>query len=108
LKPIPQEIQAAGSELSVRWSDGHQSRYDARELRLACRCAACVDEWSHKKIVSASQVPLQVTPKAIEMVGHYALHFSWSDGHSTGIYSYDFLREICACKQCGGERSFDV
>jgi len=67
---------------------------------LACRCAACVDEWTKETLVKPEQIPRGIKPVAIEVVGNYALHFTWSDGHSTGIYSYDHLREICPCEEC--------
>ena len=108
MNAVPKEIKSAGGQLGILWSDQHHSRYDCRDLRLACRCAACVDEWTHESRVQDAQVPRQITPSAIEVVGNYALHFSWSDGHSSGIYSYDYLREVCACDECKKKRSFNV
>jgi DUF971 family protein len=39
---------------------------------------------------------------AVEGVGNYAIRIDWSDGHNSGIYSYEHLRSICQCKQCSG------
>ena len=36
----------------------------------------------------------------VEPMGHYAIRIDWSDGHNTGIYSYDYLRKICPCEEC--------
>ena len=108
MKPVPQEIKTSDGVITIRWSDQHQSRYAARDLRLACRCAACVDEWSHENLLKPDRVPPDIKAKGIEVMGHYALHFDWSDGHNTGIYTYDFLREVCGCEQCKKGRSFDV
>ncbi len=108
VKPIPTDIKSSGDLITIRWSDGHQSRYASRDLRLACRCAACVDEWTHQSMIKPDQVPMGIKPKNIQVMGNYALHFDWSDGHNTGIYSYDFLREVCACDECRGKRSFTV
>ena len=48
------------------------------------------------------------TPKlkmnAAEAVGNYAIRIQWSDGHSTGIYSYEHLRKVCPCPECKGMR----
>ena len=107
-KPTPQAINAKGAVIAITWSDGHASRYDARDLRLACRCAACVDEWTHISLIKPDLIPQNLTPKGIEVMGSYALHFDWSDGHSTGIYTYDYLREVCACDECKAKRSFNV
>ncbi len=45
-----------------------------------------------------------VEPLTIEPVGRYGLSFHWSDGHATGIYRFDFLRQICPCSECVAER----
>jgi ATP-binding protein involved in chromosome partitioning len=108
IKPSPKEIRAAEGSVTIRWSDGHESSYDARELRLACRCAACVDEWTRESRISIQDVPGHVKPSKIEVTGNYALLIAWSDGHSTGLYTYDYLREICGCEVCRRPRSFDV
>ncbi len=97
MKPIPQDIKTSGDSISILWSDQHQSLYNARDLRLSCRCAGCVDEWSHQSLIKPHLVPKDLKPKGIDVMGNYALHFDWSDGHNTGIYTYDYLREVCAC-----------
>jgi len=107
-KPVPSEIKSAGGTLTILWSDGHASRYGARDLRLACRCAGCVDEWTHQSLIKPDMVPLGIKAVAIQVMGNYALHFDWSDGHSTGIYTYDYLREVCRCDECVAKRGFAV
>jgi len=108
MKPIPQDIKSSGDVITIGWSDQHASRYEARDLRLACRCAACVDEWTNQSLVKPDLVPRGIKPKGMEVMGNYAVHIDWSDGHNTGIYTYDYLREICACDECKAKRSFDV
>jgi DUF971 family protein len=100
MKPVIKEIKAAEGSLRILWTDGHVSPYSGRNLRLACRCAACVDEWSHEVLVQPTQVPELIKPQKIDVVGNYALHFTWSDGHATGIFSYDLLRSLCECPEC--------
>jgi DUF971 family protein len=104
----PKTVNASGGQLHIEWSDGHQSRYVLRDVRLACRCAACIDEWTHQSLLVPERIPADIKPTAIEVVGNYALHIAWSDTHSTGIYSYDLLREICECDECQKKRSFSV
>jgi len=73
----PSEIAQSGARhLAISWADGLKSLFDVRELRLACACANCVDEWTG------------------ERVGRYAIQIDWSDGHDTGIYAFDRLRAI--------------
>jgi ATP-binding protein involved in chromosome partitioning len=86
--------------LTVAWSHGHAGRHRVRDLRLACRCAQCVDEWTGQPRLSPSSVPADVRPVRIEPVGLYGLSIEWSDGHSTGIYTFDTLAELCQCDAC--------
>jgi len=84
--------QAGPRELSITWTDGHESVYDVRALRLACPCAQCIDEMTGKKLLAEAAVPADVKPVVINPVGRYAIHIDWSDGHRTGIYTYEHLR----------------
>ena len=96
--PVPLEIGRANQhDLRVTWQDGHESVYPARALRLACPCAGCVDEMTGAIRVIGSSVPADVHPLKVELVGRYALTIHWSDGHHTGIYSFEKLRTLCPC-----------
>ena len=92
-----------GSALRIEWEDGHESVYRPRDLRMACPCARCVEEFTGRRILTEEMVEEGVYPTAIEYVGKYALQFFWSDGHSTGFYPYDFLRGLCDCLICSSE-----
>ena len=103
--PEPEEIsQPSKEKIQILWKDGHESLYSARHLRLNCHCAGCVDEVSGKRILREESVPEDVYPLSIHPVGRYAYQFLWSDGHSTGIYSFDHLRKLCQCSTCMRER----
>lgn len=83
----------AERRFALTWNDGFSAELDYDYVRGYCPCAGCQGH-------SAGQVvfrkpPGPVTPVTIEPVGNYAISISWSDGHSTGIYRFDFLREIC-------------
>jgi ATP-binding protein involved in chromosome partitioning len=78
--------------LSVLWEDGQRNNFDVRDLRLACRCALCVEELSGRPLLDPKSVRPDVTPRTITSVGNYAIQVNWSDGHSTGIYSFESLR----------------
>jgi ATP-binding protein involved in chromosome partitioning len=91
----PEAIRQKGPrELAIRWSDGAESVYDVRELRLACGCAQCVDEWTGEGRLDPGSVPEDVHPRRIQRVGRYAIQIDWSDGHSTGIYPFRRLRGL--------------
>jgi len=91
------------AQLRIRWRDGHISDYPPRLLRVACPCAACVDEMTGERILVPDSVPAGIHPLAIHYVGRYAIQFDWSDGHTTGIFPFDYLRRLCPCRMCGGE-----
>jgi ATP-binding protein involved in chromosome partitioning len=80
--------------LSVLWEDGHRNDFDVRDLRLACRCAVCVEEMSGRPLLDPKSVRPDVTPRTITSVGNYAITINWSDDHSTGIYSFEYLRAL--------------
>jgi DUF971 family protein len=86
--------------LGIEWNDGHRSVYPVRFLRQHCPCAGCVDEWTGERRLKADDVPMLIMLRDIESVGRYALQFKWSDGHDTGIYSYQLLRRLCQCELC--------
>ncbi len=85
---------ADGTRLRIVWRDGEFSEFEPRALRLACPCAGCVEEMTGRPILVPEMVPEDVHPTAIHYVGRYALQFIWSDGHSTGIYPFEYLRRL--------------
>jgi ATP-binding protein involved in chromosome partitioning len=80
--------------LSILWQDGHRDDLDVRDLRLVCRCALCVEEMSGRKLLDPQTVQADVSPRQITSIGHYAIQFDWSDGHNSGIYAFNDLREL--------------
>ena len=80
--------------LSVLWEDGHRDDFDVRDLRLACRCALCVEEMSGRKLLDPKTVRADVSPQQIQSIGNYALGFHWNDGHNSGIHSFNDLRAL--------------
>jgi DUF971 family protein len=86
--------------LRLTWSDGHSAEYPYEYLRGWCPCAGCQ---GHSNLKIRFQPPGKpVDALAVQPVGNYAISIAFSDGHGTGIYRYDFLREICPCPACGG------
>ena len=80
--------------LTICWQDGHEQLIGSRDLRLNCRCAACRDEMSGAAILDPSKVPQSIKPTRIWSLGNYALGLAFSDGHSTGIYTFKALRTM--------------
>jgi DUF971 family protein len=111
-KPATVRIHVStGAGVDITWADGHSSHYDFPYLRDECPCATCNDEREKKQslkssspaLASSSVLPMfkpKARAQAATQVGNYAVQISFSDGHSTGIYSYDHLRAICPCSDC--------
>lgn len=93
-RPLEVTPTEDGSRLRIRWADGRTSEYDPRHLRLKCPCAGCVEEMTGRPLLDPAAVPADVYPLEIQYMGRYALVFHWSDGHATGIYPFDMLREL--------------
>ncbi len=102
------------AELAIRWSDGHEGVFSFRLLRERCPCAMCGSKTSH---AAPAASPLPVMPPLVDgaagpadilslgPIGRYAVSFSFGDGHSSGIYSYDYLRGLCPCPACAAGRA---
>lgn len=98
--PVPRDLKIVeGAWLSIAWSDGQERRYTFRELREGCPCATCREKRSHPAapallpVLSAAEIrPLKIT--SMHPVGQYAYNIGFSDGHDTGIYTLEYLREL--------------
>jgi len=112
-KPTSVKIHVTtGSGVDIVWSDGHSSHYDFPYLREHCPCATCNEERHNKdKFGQSVGSPAAVFPmfkpkasaRAAKPIGNYAIQITFSDGHSTGIYSFDHLRTVCPCEACARE-----
>lgn len=110
-KPVDVKVHVTtGQGVEITWSDGHTSRYDFPFLRDHCPCALCKDEREKKEHAAATiggsggaVLPMfkpRVTAKTASAMGNYAVQIIFSDGHATGIFSFEYFREICPCEQC--------
>jgi ATP-binding protein involved in chromosome partitioning len=95
-EPADVTIDAAAKTVRIRWSDGVATSYSFRGLRGWCPCASCQGHSSQTRFVETGDPK----PTGHEGVGRYALRFLWADGHSTGMYSYEWLREIADFAEC--------
>ncbi len=101
----PEHIALSKSSgIMIEWRAGPHRVYSLQYLRDHCPCATCAE--THGPAHSPGQDnPFQLyKPKLkmdkVEPVGQYAIRIHWNDGHNSGIYSYDYLREICPCAAC--------
>jgi DUF971 family protein len=111
----PEHIAISKSKgIKIDWKDRHHSEYPLAYLRDECPCASCTGahgtEPQKSGYMSTAAEPPSKDPFPmykptlrmlnVEQVGAYAMRIDWSDGHSTGIYSFDYLRRICPCREC--------
>ena len=87
-------------QTDITWNDGHFSSYPSWYLREKCMCADCVEEFTGVRKIVHGDIPSGLERVKVEPVGNYALNFKWSDDHESGIYDFDYLREICPCSEC--------
>jgi DUF971 family protein len=90
----PEEIDlTADGKLRIRWAAGDETRVPYKQVRDACPCAQCVEEWTGRKMLDAASIPDDIRPVGIDPVGNYAVQITWSDGHNSGLYTWDTLRK---------------
>jgi DUF971 family protein len=95
--PAPQDIQIIGTEVAIRWDDGQESFITFATLRAASPSAEVKGERDIFGHQYGGEVPRDyrgVEVQSWEKVGNYAIRFDFSDGHRTGLYSYELLRKL--------------
>lgn len=95
----PVNLRKDGDDrLVIAWSDGRSTVHTWQQLRASCPCATCREERNVPpdpfRIINPAEVSGPLRPVAMTPVGHYAYKIAWSDGHDTGIYSFDLLRQL--------------
>ena len=92
---MPHSIRRRDDGLLITWvEDGPVALLPSRDLRLRCPCAACHDEMTGAPLLDPVRIPEDILPATIVLVGSYGIRISWSDGHDTGIYTFDTLRAM--------------
>lgn len=97
MSPTPTNVQVIGAEVAIAWSDGAETYFAAEDLRAASPSAETQGERDIFGTQYGGAGPKKfpgVTVTAWEPVGNYALRFDFSDGHRTGLYSFEYLRRI--------------
>lgn len=100
MEVYPTGLEKSGDgELLIAWSDGEKRRYSYRELRDVCPCATCREkrnapaEPNLLPVLSAAEMkPLEI--EKMKPVGNYAYGIAFSDGHDTGIFTFELLRSL--------------
>jgi len=93
----PLNIAAIGDEIAIAWNDGKESYIPLKALRESCPCAACCGEPDAMGNVLRPEVhhtPASYELRGWQLIGGYAFQPAWGDGHSTGLYTFPYLRKL--------------
>ncbi len=98
VRPRDLHLNLKAQELVITWQDGRRSRFELGRLRRVCPCATC----RRDRAAPSTRLPILSNAAAgqpiavidAELVGHYAVHLKWTDGHDTGIYDFRYLRAL--------------
>jgi DUF971 family protein len=85
------DLTAEGG-LRIAWPGGRTATLAPFPLRDACPCAGCVEEGTGRKILDPATIPADIRIDDLKAVGNYAIQLAWSDGHGSGIYTWELLR----------------
>lgn len=94
----PTNIRAhqADQALELLWDETTRDLLPYRYLRSMCPCASCRDEWTGVRILDPASIRPDIKLDGMEMVGNYAVRLGWNDGHSSGLYTWENLKQLAA------------
>ena len=80
--------------IHIRWPDGSEDTLPNREVRGSCQCALCIEEFTGNVLLDMNSIPKDIEAQSVESLGNYAISIAWSDGHSSGIFSWEHLKGL--------------
>lgn len=100
IQPTGVKADRTNKKVVISWSSGESCELSFAGLRAICPCVTCRGGHGNmgkspdlNELRAAQNADL--TLENLTAVGSYAIQFFWSDGHSTGIYSWDYLKQAC-------------
>lgn len=94
--PIDIKARQADGVLELAWDESAGTVWlPYKHLRSECPCAACKDEWTGARILDPATIDPNIKIQDMELVGSYALKIGWSDGHGSGLFTWENLRKLC-------------
>ncbi|NIR52942.1 DUF971 domain-containing protein [candidate division KSB1 bacterium] len=106
-KTFAKQVSVSTEEqtMTIVWADGHRSDFPLEGLRRACPCVTCAG--GHENMGEPVDPAIFEQPPTqtwmiteLREVGNYAVQIVWGDGHDTGIYRWESLRDMCPCEEC--------
>jgi DUF971 family protein len=101
MPPVPTSLRALKDArvLEIGWNDGSKFQLPFKLVRVECPCAQCIHEITGERILKPESVPDDVHPTELSYSGNYALRIVWSDGHASGIFTWERLHGLCESYQ---------
>lgn len=93
-KDVLPVVSAKPGRIHIRWPDGSEDELQNRDVRASCQCAQCVAEFTGEQLLDVNSIPPDIDAASIDTLGNYAVSIAWSDGHASGIFTWDHLREL--------------
>jgi DUF971 family protein len=105
--PIRIDADRGAGRVTLAWGDEHETTYDTVTLRWLCPCAFCRGEAGMPGWLDSAPTltPDQTRLVDMSLVGAYAIMPMWADGHHTGFYTFNLLRDRCPCADCTRDRA---
>ncbi|HEY3246059.1 MAG TPA: DUF971 domain-containing protein [Phycisphaerae bacterium] len=93
--PADLKVRLAEQKLVITWRDGRTSEYSLAKLRSVCPCATCRTARENRPLLPILKSdPTGVRVTSAQLIGNYAIQLFWSDGHSSGIFDFRYLRSL--------------
>ena len=105
------DLDASETHLCITWADGHESVLPLKMVRAQCPCATCrelraggaaaaSEPADPFRVLDTRNAGLTAVMVDVEQMGTYAMRITWEDGHTSGIYTFEYLRDLCPCPAC--------
>lgn len=95
---VPQSLRALKEigAFEITWPNGSKYRLPFRLVRSECPCAQCIHEITGERMLDPNSIPADIRPVELGYSGNYALRIVWSDGHASGIFTWERLHGLCS------------
>ena len=105
--PMPYAITRQDDGLLIEWDqDGPPGALPRPRPAARLPLRRLLEEMTGRPLLDPATVPPDIRPLSVELVGTYGLRVSWSDGHGTGIYTFERLLAACPCDRCRARRAW--
>ena len=97
----PQNLRAIRADrvFEITWPEGLTVQIPFRYLRGRCPCAGCVNEFTNERMVDVEDIPEGIDLEAAQLTGNYAVKIRWNDQHDTGLFTWEYLRQLCDTRE---------